>query len=280
VKRRQFGKRMRRGGWLSRWFSSSRSGRSGRRTLRHRTVRPVLLGVAAITGMSVIVMTGWLWMRGLGVWRLHVEAPWPVIQTVQLRGESRLSPEEVRAVLPFHEGDRLSVGVLQAAARRLSAHPWIAAATLSWVMPDTVIVQIQERQPVAVVREGGVQWYLDHTGSLLGPVGAKPGPVGVELAGVSVAQLRAGSIEERQRARDGVALLELMRGDGVQTAQVTVGSDGAAVAAFDGWRLRFRTGRVEEQWRRFWQVAARISPDIRHPKEVDLRFASSVVVKL
>jgi cell division protein FtsQ len=241
-------------------------------------IEPAVMGGVVFLGVAVVV--GLIALKGVGAWWLRWEAPWPVIHTVQLRGVSRLSHDDVRAVLPIHEGDRISVGALQAATRRLSAHPWIAVATLSWVMPDTLIVQVQERQPVAVVRDGGGPWYVDRNGRLLGPVGAKPGPVGVELGGVSVAQLRAGSIEERRRVQDGVALLELMRRDGVQTAQVTIGHDGAAVAAFEGWRLRFRTGRVEEQWRRFWQVAARIPADARHPKEVDLRFANSVVVRL
>ena len=249
------------------------------RTSRRRKARwPAVMGGIAL--LLVVAGTGVWGAKQISAWRLHWEAPWPVIRTVQLRGLSRLSADEVRAALPIHEGDHLSEGVLQASARRLSAHPRIAASTLSWVMPDTVIVQVQERQPVAVVREGGVPWYIDHDGALLGPAGVKPGPVGVELVGVSVAQLRAGSIEERRRARDGVVLLELMRRDGVQAAQVSVGGDGAAVAAFDGWRLRFRSGRAEEQWRRFWQVAGRIPSDARHPREVDLRFANSVVVKL
>jgi hypothetical protein len=248
-----------------------------RASRRRRRVRSVMMGMTVVVGLAIGV--GLIWVRGFGAWRPHWEAPWPVIRTVQLKGVSRLSPEEIRAVLPVHEGDRLSTGVLQAAAHRLSAHPWIAVATLSWVVPDMLIVNVQERQPAAVVRDGGVAWYVDREGALLGPAGAKPGPVGVELAGVSVARLRAGSSDERRRVRDGVALLELMRRDGVLNAQVTIGSDGAALASFDGWRLRFRTGRVEEQWRRFWQVAVRIPADARHPKEVDLRFANSVVVR-
>jgi len=274
--RRQFGTRMRRGGWLSRWFPVS--GRAPHTLRRRRRDRSAIIGWAAMIGV-VVVMAGLLWTSGSGAWRLRWEAPWPVIRAVQLRGVSRLSAEEIRAVLPIHEGGRCSPGALQAAAHRLSAHPWIAAATLSWVMPDTLIVTVQERQPAAVVREGGVPWYVDGEGALLGPAGAKPGPIGAELDGLSVARLRVGSSEERQRAREGVALLKLMRRDGVQTVQVTVGSDGVAVATFDGWRLRFRTGRVEEQWRRFWQVAARVPADARHPKEVDLRFADSVVVR-
>jgi len=229
--------------------------------------------------VALTVGAGVLTINVLRAWWPRVEAPWPVIHTVQLLGLSRLSPDEVRAALPIHEGARCSVSGLQAAARRLSAHPWIAEATLSWVMPDRLVVWVRERQPVAVVREGGTPWYVDRDGMLLGPAGDKPGPAGVELGGVSVAQLRAGSLEERRRVRDGVLLLELMRRDGVQTAQVTVGSDGAALASFDGWKLRFRVGRVEEQWRRFWQVAARIPADARHPREVDLRFANSVVVR-
>jgi hypothetical protein len=233
------------------------------------------MAVICVVGVTV----GVLWTNGMDAWRPHWELPWPVIRSIQLRGVTRLSPDEIRVALPLHEGERVSPGALQAAAHRLSTQPWIASATLTWVMPDTLIVNLQERQPAAVVRDGGVLWYVDREGVLLGPTGVKPGPIGVELAGVSVARLRAGSPDERQRARDGVALLELMRRDGVQTAQVTIGRDGAAAAVFDGWRLRFRTGRVEEQWRRFWQIAARIPADSRHPKEVDLRFANSVVVR-
>lgn len=262
-------------GWFRHWVSSLRG--VPRASRRRRPRWPAMIGGVALLGL--VVVAGVLAARVVSVWHPHWEVPWPVIRTVELRGVSRLSREEVRAVLPIHEGDRCSMGELRAAARRLSAHPWIAGVTLSWVMPDTLIVQVQERQPVAVVREGGVPWYVDRDGLLLGPAGDKPGPVGVELGGVSVGQLRAGSVEERRRVQEGVALLELMRKDGVHTAQVTVGGDGAAVASFDGWRLRFRTGRVEEQWRRFWQVAARIPADARHPREVDLRFANSVVVR-
>jgi len=236
------------------------------------------MGGAAVIG-AVIVVAGLLWGGGAGAWRLDWEAPWPLIRSIQFRGQTRLSPEELRAALLIHEGDRSSPAVLQAAAHRLSGVPWIGAATLTWMMPDTLVINVQERRPAAVVRDGGVLWYIDREGVLLGPTGEKPGPIGVELEGVSVARLRAGSPDEQRRARDGVALLELMRRDGVQTAQVTVGNDGEAAAVFDGWRLRFRTGRVEEQWRRFWQVAARIPADSRHPKEVDLRFANSVVVR-
>jgi cell division protein FtsQ len=214
--------------------------------------------------------------------------PSPVIRTVELRGLERLSAADIRRALPFQEGDRLFGASLDEAARRLSAHPWIAQATLYRSLSGTVVVRIRERQPAAVVsegaREGEAAWYVDREGVLLGPAGERPGPSTLAVRGVSVAQLRAGSPTERRRLREGLALLALVRRDGVDAAEVTVRREGEAVVAFGGWRLHVRTGHYEEQWRRFWQVAERIPVDPRkgdrRVREIDLRFANSVVVRM
>jgi hypothetical protein len=125
---------------------------------------------------------------------------------------------------------------------------------------------------------------VDRDGVLLGPVGERPGPSTLAVRGVSIAQLRAGSSAERRRLREGLALLALVRRDGVADAEVTVRREGEAVVAFGGWRLHVRTDRYEEQWRRFWQVAERIPAEPRRGdrrvREVDLRFANSVVVRM
>jgi cell division protein FtsQ len=227
-----------------------------------------------------------------GVWALadwwSRWGPSPVIRTVELRGLERLSAADIRRTLPFQEGDRLFAVSLDEAAHRLSAHPWIAQAVLYRSLSGTVVVRIQERQPAAVVsegvRDGEAAWYVDREGALLGPAGERPGPSTLEVRGVSVAQLRTGSATERRRLREGLAVLELMRRDGVDAAAVTLGLEGEAVVAFGGWRLHVRTGHYEEQWRRFWQVAERIpvapGQGDRRVREIDLRFANSVVVRM
>jgi hypothetical protein len=206
--------------------------------------------------------------------------PSPLIRTIELRGLERLSLSEIRPLLSFQEGDRLFGVSLRAAAERLAGQPWIARAVLYRSLPGTVVVQIQERQPAAVVRDGAPAWYVDRQGMLLGPVGGRPGPSQFEVAGVSVAGLRTGDARERRRLQQGLALLDLVRRDGVDAAVVTVRPDDELVVAFGGWRLHFRAGHYHDPWRRFWQVAERIPADRRRPRDVDLRFANSVVVRM
>jgi len=234
---------------------------------------------AVWTAVGMLALVGGAVMVGDGSWpRWHF--PSPLIRTIDLRGLERLSADEIRPLLSFQEGDRLFGVSLRAAAGRLSGHPWIARAALYRSLPGAVVVQIEERQPAAVVRDGELAWYVDRQGALLGPVGGRPGPSGLEVAGVSVARLRAGSPQERRRVQQGLTLLELVRRDGVDAAVVTLQRDDEVVVAFGGWRLHFRAGHYQEPWRRFWQVAERIPADSRHPREVDLRFANSVVVKM
>jgi len=229
--------------------------------------------------LSLVVTSGVLISRWWSQWR----APSPLIRTIAVEGAQRLSVAEIRRLLPFREGDRLFGVSLTDAAQRLSDQSWIAEATLYRVLPDTVVVRVQERQPSAMVRDAAGGWYVDRDGVVLGPQNERPGPEMFVVDGVSVAQLRAGAWSERRRLQQALELLDLLRGDGVDAAVVTMRQEDEAVAAFGAWRLHFRAGHYEEQWRHFWQVAERIPADPKRagqPRDIDLRFANSVVVKM
>lgn len=254
------------------------SGRSGRRGTIRRSAAwaaTALMAATALAGAGMAVI-------GVGRWWSQWEMPSPPVREVRLQGLQRLSAEEVRRLLPFREGDRLFGLPLGAAAQRLSSHPWIARAALHRSLSGSVVVRIQERQPVAVLIDGGAAWFVDAQGALLGPAGERPGPEELAVTGVSLPQLRAGAAKERRRLQEGLTLLALVRRDGVDAAVVTMRPNEEAVMTFGGWRLHFSAGHYEEQWRRFWQVADRIPADPKREdrlKEIDLRFGNSVVVK-
>ncbi len=252
-----------------------RSGRAGRRGTIRRSAAwaaGAMLAITLLAGAGAAVI-------GVGRWWQHWEMPSPPVQSIRVQGLQRLSAGEIRELLPFEEGDRLFGLPLRLAAQRLSGHPWIARAALHRSLSGTVVVTIQERQPVAVVRDEGGSWYVDQQGALLGPSDERPGPGDLAVSGLSLAQLRAGAPQERKRLQQGLALLDVVRRDGVDVAEVMMRKD-EAVLAFGGWRLHFRPGHYEEPWRRFWQVAERIPSDGRRVQDVDLRFANSVVVKM
>ncbi|MEW6324853.1 MAG: FtsQ-type POTRA domain-containing protein [Nitrospirota bacterium] len=260
--------------WKARRARSRVPGRSRRGRIRQTAAwtAAALLGLVVVAGIVAAAV-------GIGRWWSRWEMPSPPVQTIYLRGLQRLSAEEIRALLPFREGDRLFGLPLQAATRRLAGHPWVARASLHRSLSGDVVVAIEERQPVAVLRDGESAWYVDQRGALLGPAGERPGPRDLTISGVSVARLRAGAPDERKRLQEGLALLAMARRDGVDVAEAAVRRDDEVVLLFGAWRLHFRFGQYEEPWRRFWQVAERIPADGRRPQDVDLRFANSVVVK-
>ena len=204
----------------------------------------------------------------------------PPIRAIEVHGAHRLTEEEVRKRLGFREGDGRFTVSLRAAVERLLAHPWVASVTLSRALPDRVVIAIQERHPVAIVRDGRARWSVDADGHLLAPVSGADDVIGMEVSGLSLEQLRAGSSEQAYLLRHALALMAVLRQDGVQRAAAVVRGDEGIVVSLGERRLLFGLGQYEEQWKRYWQVVEHLPADEPRGREIDLRFANSVVVRM
>lgn len=73
------------------------------------------------------------------------------IKTVRVEGEHRLSPAAVRQRADIHPDNNILAVNLEAARRRLEAHPWIAAARVIREIPDRIVIRIQEHDCRAVL---------------------------------------------------------------------------------------------------------------------------------
>jgi cell division protein FtsQ len=89
-----------------------------------------------------------------------VNAPVLRVRAVTVEGNVRLSDSEVTsqaAIAPSTTMLSLSAGAIE---RRLLADPWIAAATVSRRFPATIVIDVTERVPLAVVDVGGSKLWL------------------------------------------------------------------------------------------------------------------------
>jgi cell division septal protein FtsQ len=115
---------------------------------------PALVATIAIGGV------------GTGVWagyRFVTTSPRFAITSIEVRGEHHLTEDQILAAMPVRLGDNVFATNLGDVAAALEATPWIADADVHRVLPHTLVVDVREHAPVAVVELGGL-YLVDATG--------------------------------------------------------------------------------------------------------------------
>jgi cell division protein FtsQ len=80
------------------------------------------------------------------------------VTRIQVNGCKHLQPETVIQQAGIHPGDNILALDLTEVSRRVTSHPWVASAVIIREIPDSIRIDVEERQPFAVVR--GREFYL------------------------------------------------------------------------------------------------------------------------
>lgn len=122
--------------------------------------RAIRRSVPALAATAAIITVG------AGVWLGHrflTTSQRFAIVDIRIDGEHHLTEDQIRAALPVKLGDNVFATNLDTVTRTLRATPWIASASARRVLPDTLVVEIREHAPAAVVDLGGL-YLVDPTG--------------------------------------------------------------------------------------------------------------------
>ncbi len=122
-----------------------------------RAVRRSLPALAATAGITVI---------GVGAWagyRFVTTSERFAITSIEVKGETHLSADQIRAVLPVQLGDNVFTTNLGRVADAVRATPWIASVDVHRVLPHTLVVEVTEHAPIAMVDLGEL-YLVDATG--------------------------------------------------------------------------------------------------------------------
>jgi len=119
-----------------------------RRSLFVRLLRP-LASALALVGIPAALI----------YWA--VTTPYLQIRQVEVAGTERVSAAWVRQALTALEGRHLLHVGLADVERRLAAHDWIRHVAVRKELPDRLYVEIEERQPAALLRLRGELFYVE-----------------------------------------------------------------------------------------------------------------------
>ncbi len=242
--------------------------------------RSILLGCAAAVVAGAVGYGWWAWRSGIPQ-GLAEDARVALmdrsldlglrVNEVYVEGRKHTPVVALRKALAVERGAPILFVDLAAARERLLALPWVSDASVERVLPDTVVIHLTERRPVALWQQDGRFALIDGSGHViqregLGAFSGLPIIVGDEAA-----------------AAEASDLLAVLSTETALMAQVK-----AAVRISDRrWNLRFSDGldvRMPEAdlaggWRRLAAYERRYGLVGLGLRSIDLRLPDRVVVR-
>lgn len=234
-------------------------------------VRRVVMG-SALACLMVALLVG-----GRQVIRWADE--WTEIQQITVVGLDRVSRDEIitRLALPPYasllsvEPDLLS--------RRLESHPWIGSVMFDRVLPHSLVVQVNERQPAAVLGSAKEPYFLDVEGYLLPGGKTQEGATLPIVEGLTSKFMIQNQDEGHRRAKQGIHIAALLSQQFSGRPRIDVSQPHMTIVDLPD--VRFQFGReVEDQWQRFLVLYPTVKTEIKgRSQEVDLRFSQKVIFR-
>lgn len=179
-----------------------------------------LLRLLLATSLSAALAAG-----GFLLWRWARQSPALAIDQISFTGLRRASEPELLKLSGLALGQNLLALDTAAAGRAIEAHPWVKKVSLSRRWPRTLLVEVGEHQPKAVVALGEL-YLLDEEGELFKKLLA---PDGVDLPLVTGLE-REEYVQAPRRAREKLLLA-------LEVAQAYAQSSLAKQAALSEVRL-------------------------------------------
>jgi cell division septal protein FtsQ len=250
-------------------------------TVPERLHRPGWKIVGLLFLVGVIMAAGW------GVRAGARQMAFFRVRSVEIRGVKYLQPADVLARL--HADTLMSLwDDLEPLRQRVLHHPQVSDVTITRRMPGTLVVTVQENQPVALIPASsgllpydslGRQLPIDPARTVLDlPIVATRDPVLLKLVGAirrAEPRIYARIEEVRRTGRDEV-LLTLSQRDAEHTR---FGSDSVS-ARGEILRVRLPLGLSVDRLAGIFPVENDLARRQAHVEELDLRYRDQVIARL
>lgn len=160
----------------------------------------------SLSAVPVLVLLAGTVVAGRYGHRWLTHTPQLGARTLEVSGNSHCSREEVLGAARLTVGSNVLAVDLERAARQIERLPWVARATVTRQLPDTLRVAVEERTPAALVAVGGL-YLASADGTLFKR--AEPGdPVDLPVVtGLSRESFRERPDGAREQVRDSLALM-------------------------------------------------------------------------
>jgi len=134
-----------------------------------RRGRTILIDILRSILLIVVVMISGVIL--ISAFNFTISAPCFRIRETVVRGCRELTEKEVLLLGTARLSQNLLALNKEAMAKRISSNPWIKSVSIGRELPDRLVVQIQERSAIAVVRQDANLYLMDREGVIFKKLG-------------------------------------------------------------------------------------------------------------
>lgn len=240
---------------------------------------------AALFALIIGLAGGW-WYQRTGRWDAmlgRTEAAWTeavlytseqlglVVANVYLEGRDRMPLDEAQIALGITEGDPIMAINVETLKTRLEETSWVHTAEVKRSLPDTLHIQIEERQPLALWQWQGKLQLIDQEGMVItqediGRYSYLPVIVGHNAPDYAYNLLKTLSEEPELFAR--------------VSAAVRVGDRRWNIRFYDGTEIMLPEDEPSDAWHALANLEKEKSLLSREVTHIDMRYPGRVYIRL
>jgi cell division protein FtsQ len=182
------------------WRESLEAGPKGSQKLLMRVFVITLIPVC-VAGVIFLFLSLYLFLCG---------APFLSLKEIRIEGNNRIQKEEILAIAGLEDRPNLLTLDIKTLSRRLAKHPWIDEFMVRRVFPDSLRIVIREKNPVALIRLGGL-YYMDTKGEVIDQAGGREKAIYPILTGIKREDLEGGERKAHMLLQNALQLLRITR---------------------------------------------------------------------
>lgn len=129
------------------------------------------------------------------------------VEAIEVHGNRQLAAEDIVGLSDINVGDKTFDLDLHLIGRKIAENPWVREAKVSRIFPKQVVIQVEERQPRAIINLG-LLYYLDERGEVFKILGSGDGLDYPVVTGFGREELQQASSKSAQQLKSIVALID------------------------------------------------------------------------
>ncbi|RLB75774.1 MAG: cell division protein FtsQ [Deltaproteobacteria bacterium] len=245
------------------------------RKLLNRTLR---VGVTLFSAVLLVV-------GGFFVTQLLLASDLFRVEQVEVQGNGRLSKGQVVALSDIETGINtfnLDIGLI---GRKIEENPWVESARVQRIFPRQVMINIEERQPVAIVNLGYL-YYLDKQGEIFKVLDATDNLDYPIVTGFNYAKAQAHNAEYAQQLKQVVKLLtdlgqrKLFSLEQVSEIHFEASGGLSLFTLAGGVKVKLGHADYRRKLDRLERIYAQLQPKLQMLDYIDLNVDEKVIVRI